>query len=190
VPQFSPIVFQIGVGVALVSLSAFFIGLILAYSLRIQVEPQWRHFEVPHYLWLSTAVLGASSCALEAARYSLRRAAISKYRLRFLLCLALGILFLILQTTSALDLIRQGVAAEGNPHGSAFYVFMGIHAVHLFGGLGWLGFLYARSGTLKDSTENLLRKYRILLSVAASYWHFMGAVWAVLFFFLILWTGG
>ena len=181
--------YQIGVGVALVSLSAFFIGLILAYSLRIQVQPVWRQFHVPDYLWFSTAVLAASSGVLEGAKYSLRRAAVSRSRWWSPSCLALGITFLGLQTTSATDLLHQGVAAEGNPHGSAFYVFMTIHAVHLLGGLGWLGYLYARSRTLDNTTENHLRKHRVFLSVAATYWHFMGAVWAVLFFFLILWTG-
>jgi cytochrome c oxidase subunit 3 len=188
-PQFTPNIYQIGVGVALASLSAFFIGLILAYSLRIQVQPVWRQFHVPNYLWFSTAALAASSAVLEGAKYSLRRAAISKYRWRLQLCLVLGITFLVLQTTSATDLLHQGVAAEGNPHGSAFYVFMSIHAVHLLGGLGWLGYLYARSRKLYDTTENHLRKHRVFLAVAATYWHFMGVVWVVLFFFLILWTG-
>ena len=81
-PQFTPNIYQIGVGVALASLSAFFIGLILAYSLRIQVQPVWRQFHVPNYLWFSTAALAASSAVLEGAKYSLRRAAISKYRRR------------------------------------------------------------------------------------------------------------
>ena len=66
---------------------------------------------------------------------------------------------------------------------------MSIHAVHLLGGLGWLGYLYARSRKLYDTTENHLRKHRVFLAVAATYWHFMGVVWVVLFFFLILWTG-
>ena len=152
----------------------FLIGLILAYSLRIQVQPVWRQFHVPNYLWFSTAALAASSAVLEGAKYSLRRAAISKYRWRLQLCLVLGITFLVLQTTSATDLLHQGVAAEGIPHGSAFYVFMSIHAVHLLGGLGWLGYLYARSRKLYDTTENHLRKHRVFLAVAATYWHFMG----------------
>ena len=161
-PQFTPNVYQIGVGVALVSLSAFFIGLILAYSLRIQVQPVWRQFHVPDYLWFSTAALAASSAVLEGAKYSLRRAAISKYRWRLQLCLALGITFLVLQTTSATDLLHQGVAAEGNPHGSAFYVFMSIHAVHLLGGLGWSDTFTHGRVTRQHDRESLAKTSRVL----------------------------
>jgi cytochrome c oxidase subunit 3 len=186
--HFSPSLYQIGLGVGLVSLSAFFVGLILAFSFRIEAQSSWKEFQPPTFLWLSTFLLGISSWLVEAARYSLRRALVSVYRGRLLAAIGLGMLFVALQVSAGWNLSQQGVATMSNPHGSAFYLFMGIHGAHLLGGLTWLLVLYGRSRRLYGGTENDLRKHRLIAGAAATYWHFMGVVWAVLFYFLIRWT--
>jgi heme/copper-type cytochrome/quinol oxidase subunit 3 len=96
--------------------------------------------------------------------------------------------FLAAQLTAAAALLAQGVAAAGNPHGSAYYVFMGIHAAHLTGGLIWLAVLYWTSRRLYTATENDLRRHRRKAQAAAIYWHYMGLLWLVLFTFLHRWT--
>jgi cytochrome c oxidase subunit 3 len=178
----------VGLGVGLLSLSAFFIGLILAFSFRIETDRSWQPFQAPTFLWLSTVLLGISSWLVEAARFALRRALVAIYRARILAAIGLGLLFVALQISAAVNLLNQGVATAANPHGSAFYLFMGIHGAHLLGGLAWLGCLYGWSAQLFRGTENDLRKHRLVAGAAATYWHFMGVVWAVLFFFLVRWT--
>jgi heme/copper-type cytochrome/quinol oxidase subunit 3 len=186
--RFSPSLYQVGIGVVLVSLSAFFIALILAYSFRIEASGSWQRFHVPSFLWFSTALLGISSWILEAARYALRRALVEAYRGRLIATIFLGLMFVALQVTAGANLFHQGVTTEANPHGSAFYIFMGIHGLHLTVGICWLEYLCMRSSKLFSATENDLRKHRAVASVAATYWHFMGLVWAVLFFFLLRWS--
>jgi cytochrome c oxidase subunit 3 len=156
----------------LVSLTFFFGALILAFGLRIH------------------EVLLISSWTLESGRHALRRALVAIYRGRLFGTLALAIVFLSVQAVAARDLISQGVSAAGNPHGSAFYLFMGIHGAHLGGGIAWLTYLYRRSRRLFSGTETDLRIHRRALGAAAMYWHFMGALWLVLYFFLRLWTSG
>ena len=185
---FSPSIYQVGLSVALVSLTAFFVGLILAFASRIEAQGAWQHFRVPGFLWLSTVLLAVSSLALEAGRYSLRRALVGRYRGRMLASVALGFMFLVLQVSAGRNLVAQGVQTAANPHGSAFYLFMGIHGIHLLGGLLWLTYLYVRSRPLLTGSENQIRKHRQVAAVAAVYWHFMGVVWAVMFFFLLRWT--
>lgn len=187
--QFSPNVYQIGLAVGLVSLTAFFIGLILAFSFRIESQQTWQRFEIPTILWLSTVILAISSWLLEAARYSLRRALVAVYRARLAAAIGLGFMFVALQVSAGIQLFEQGVATTANPHGSAFYLFMGIHGAHLIGGLVCLLFLYRRSAGLFDATENDLRKHRVVAGAAAMYWHFMGVLWGVLYYFLLRWTG-
>lgn len=188
VPHFHPNIYQVGIAAALVSLSAFFIALILAYSFRIESQVAWREFKVPTFLWLSTVFLAVSSWMLEAARFSLRRGLVEVYRARLSGSILLGLTFLGLQITAGYNLVNQGVAAEANPHGSAFYIFMGIHAAHLIVGIWWLQLLLLRARRLDTGVENDLRKHRIIASVAATYWHFIGVVWAVMFYFLLRWT--
>lgn len=155
------------------------------------MQDTWRRFEAPPLLWASTALLAASSVVLELARYGLRRAHVRVYRVRLAICVCLGLLFLGLQAAAGADLIEQGVGAAGNPHGSAFYLFMGIHGAHFSFGILWLGYLLIRSGKLVgEVSENDLRRHRTVASVAATYWHFMGVVWALLFYFLLRWTAG
>jgi cytochrome c oxidase subunit III len=180
--------YQLGVAVGLVSVSAFFIALIVVYSLRIEDEHTWQRFSFPKLLWLSTALLAISSWIFEAARYALRRALVVIYRARMAATLAFAFLFLIAQLASARYMIAQGVVAAGNPHVSAFYVFMGLHGLHLAGGMVWLGVLSLKSRRLSQGTESDLRAHRRLAAAAAMYWHFMGALWIVLFLFLLKWT--
>lgn len=176
--------------VGLVSLTFFFGALILAFGLRIEQQHTWQRFNVPGLLWLGTTLLLISSWTLEAGRHSLRRALVALYRGRMLATVVLAVLFLCVQAVSARDLLAQGVAAAGNPHGSAFYIFMGIHGMHLLGGVLWLTWLYRVSSRLFAGTETDLRVHRRALSAAAMYWHFMGLLWLVLYTFLRRWTAG
>jgi len=179
---------QLGVAIGLLSISAFFIALIVAYSFRLADQPAWERFAVPRLLWLSTVLLAMSSATFEAARYALRRARVSIYRVRVAATIVLAVLFLFAQAGSATQMIAQGVAAAANIHGSAFYMFMGLHGLHLLGGTAWLVVLYRKSATLLAGTETQLRIHRRWAGGAAMYWHFMGVLWAVLFYFLLRWT--
>jgi cytochrome c oxidase subunit 3 len=181
-------VYQIATAVGLVSVTFFFGALILAFGIRIEQQSSWERFSLPGILWLSTCVLLASSWTLEGARRALRRAHVAIYRGRIAATIALAVLFLLIQAVSASDLLRQGVAANANPHGSAFYLFMAVHGAHLLGGIGWLSYLFRRSRPLFRGSETQLRHHRKLTTAAAMYWHFMGVLWLVLFFFLNRWT--
>lgn len=176
--------------VGLVSLTFFFVALMLAFGLRIDAQPEWRRFAIPDLLWVGTGVLVLSSLTVELGRYSLRRALVSVYRTRLFIAVLLAVTFLILQGIAAADLLGQGVAVSGNPRGSAFYVFMGVHGFHLMAGAIWLAYLWVVSKRLFDGTEQDIRRHRRTLAAATSFWHFMGLLWIVMFWFLRRWAGG
>ena len=57
-----------------------------------------------------------------------------------------------------------------NPHGAFFYLFTGLHAAHLLGGLIALFVLvFGR------------KKRREIVDVTAYYWHFLSVLWVILF---------
>ncbi len=67
----------------------------------------------------------------------------------------------------------KGAYLAQNPHSSFFYLFTGLHAAHLVGGLVALAVvLLGRS------------KRRELVDVVAYYWHFLGVLWVALFIVL------
>jgi cytochrome c oxidase subunit III len=186
--QFWPSAYQIGILVALASVSVFFIALVVAYSFAVGSQTFRGRVDVPPLLWLSTGILMASSITLERARLSLLTARARGYPRMVRFTLILGVAFLISQTLAGIQLYADGVFVYGNPHGSMFYMFTGVHALHLLGGIVWIGYLLYRSTAMHEISESELRRRRSLAGVAAVYWHFMGLLWLCLFAVLYRWA--
>lgn len=179
-PRLRLTVYQIGVAVALVSITVFFAALAIAYSAAINARrARAPVVAVPGILWLSTGVILASSFVLERARKALRRGQVVRYRAALRLCLLLALAFLVCQFWACLQLQAQGVYIRANPAGSVVFAFTGFHGLHLLGGIAWLAGLHLRARRL--ATESELRKQRLQTGAAAWYWHFLGLLWVVLF---------
>lgn len=152
------------------SILAFFTALVIAYFWRSRTPPYWDPIPLPKALWTSTGLILASSITFEWARRVFRK---GQYRLasRFLTasgCLGVG--FLASQLTAWRALVRVGAYLNQNPHSSFFYLFTGLHALHLVGGLVALGIVMMRRAPRRE-----------LVDVVGYYWHFLGALWLALF---------
>jgi cytochrome c oxidase subunit 3 len=81
------------------------------------------------------------------------------------------------------DLYNMGVAFDGNPGGSFFYVISGVHAAHVAGGIFALmiAVLHAVSLSYKPN-ERRRRRFQLVLH----YWHFVDFLWLYLFLFLLI----
>ena len=156
------------------SIFAFFTALIVAYYWRSRTPPFWEPVHLPGTLWLSTGLIFVSSATFEVARRVYRR---GRYRAASWLLLAtacVGAAFLASQLTAWRELIREGAYLSQNPHSTFFYLFTGLHAAHLIGGLVALAvLLLGRS------------KRRELVDVIAYYWHFLSVLWVALFAVLL-----
>jgi len=144
----------------------------------------WKHIALPSLLYLNTFILAGSSLTLEMAR---RRVAtfmrsagtsVRPPRLWFEATLAIGLAFLGGQLVVWRQLAERGFYVSTNPSSSFFYVLIGGHALHIFGGLfAFLLVLHRISGpvpTLRKST----------MDATAYYWHFMGVLWVYLLLLL------
>ncbi len=186
--HFSPSIYQVGMIVALFSIAALFIALVVAYGIQLRTQVTWQRVRIPVTLWLSTGLLAASSVTLEMGRRSLRWGLAQRYRRTLLATIVLGVGFIASQLVSWLELKRQGIYVFANLHGSMFYVFTGAHGVHVLLGLLSLLFLGFRSKRLITGTEQVFRHERTITSTIALYWHFMGVLWLVLFALLHMWS--
>jgi len=156
------------------SIFAFFVALIIAYIWRSQTPPYWVPIEIPRVLWLSTALILVSTVTFEIAR---RVYATGQWRLasRFLLVTAaIGAAFVASQLTAWRKLMDQGAYLMENPHGSFFYLFTGLHAAHLVGGMAALFYLVLGRNRRRE-----------LVDVVAYYWHFLTVLWLILFSVLL-----
>jgi cytochrome c oxidase subunit 3 len=112
----------------------------------------------------------ASSSTFEAARRVFRKGG-HRQAMRWLTVTAgLGVAFLISQLTAWRELVRFGAFLAANPHSTFFYLFTGLHGLHLIGGLIALLILF-----LKRSPR------RELMDAVTYYWHFLGLLWIALF---------
>ena len=173
--------------VVLISVVTLFGGLVLVYLLRQHNHANWRVVEVPNLLWLSTALLLASSATLEFARRALEHAAIRLYS-RFLTATTFfGVCFLISQILALRELIQEGFYLRGNPHTALFYLLTGVHALHLLGGLVAINVLLFRAYFQASRAPEVIRKRQASAGIVALYWHFMDGIWMTLFLLLLWW---
>ena len=175
---------QTGIWVALGAITMSFAALTSAMVVRQGTGLDWQHIALPPMLFLNTLALLASSATLEIARRRIASYARgTETRLAvpltwLLATLGLGLLFVAGQYVAWLRLKTEGLYLATNPNSSFFYVFTGLHAIHVLGGLA--GLIYVMS----KLRRSVLR--RTTFAAAAQYWHFMGLLW--LYLLLLLWA--
>ncbi|NMG43203.1 cytochrome C oxidase subunit III [Aromatoleum toluvorans] len=127
-------------------------------------------------LWTNTALLAASSLALQAASGAARRGRLAATRFGLVLAGAAALAFLAGQGWVWWLFIATGHFVASHPAASFFYLLTGVHGLHLAGGLVALGRSVARAWRERSCV-------RVHAGVArcALYWHFLFAVWLVLF---------
>jgi cytochrome c oxidase subunit 3 len=176
--------YRVGAWVIVASVSMLFTGLSSAYIVRAASAPDWQALAVPRVLWLSTALIFASSLSFEAARRSLRQSQVSVYSRWLCLTGALGLVFLALQLSAWRQLAGQGVYLASNPHSSFFYVLTAVHGLHLLVGLLALFVLLLRAARKGDAGAG---KQMAVTDGVVVYWHFMDFLWIYLFVLLFVW---
>jgi cytochrome c oxidase subunit 3 len=171
----------------LLSVTTLFITIGAAYFARSRSGFNWQHIHVPHLLWLSTALILASSWTLEIARGCLERKNSTRYAHWLELTLGVALAFLASQLFALRELASQGIYLSHNPHSSLFYVITGAHAIHLLGGMAALCYLLVRASLRPESVLLDFRRQRTRAAASALYWHFLAVLWLGLFLCLLFW---
>ncbi|WP_194724209.1 cytochrome c oxidase subunit 3 [Noviherbaspirillum malthae] len=155
--------------------TALFSLFLAAYVMRME-SFDWSPLAMPPQLWLSTALLATGSLLLQMAS---TRANNRRWREARRLFIAGGICaaaFIAVQILAWQQLLTNQVSLAGNPAASFFYLLTAMHALHVAGGeIAWAASLRGmRSGA--DMAQAARR-----IGLCARYWHFLLAVWLVLF---------
>jgi cytochrome c oxidase subunit III len=158
---------------ACASMAILFGTLVFAYYWRKTEPGVWEQASLPGALWISTAIILASSVVFEIGRRAFGRGLHQLASRLILVTGVLGLAFLGSQVNAWLTLIDRGSYLQQNPYSGFFYLFTALHAAHLIGGLGALAFV-----TLSRNRR------RETIDAAAYYWHFLGLLWIALFFVL------
>jgi cytochrome c oxidase subunit 3 len=192
---------RLGMICAIVTVSMVFISLTSAYVVRRGLPTfddstrtylrDWGAVQLPWLLlFINTAILLISSLTMEGARRDIaRRTALAPVRsipgvslgdersfpwLSVTIVLGLG--FLVGQWMAWGELKSRGFLVSTNPDSSFVYLLTAAHAVHLAGGI--IALLWAGATSLLHKP---IEGRRIVVDVAAWYWHFMAVLWIYVF---------
>jgi cytochrome c oxidase subunit 3 len=147
---------------------------------------EWRPFDLPIQVWISTGIILASSIVYHLAQKAIFA---NDHRLirRYLIATTiLGAFFIASQIIVWLELVNRGYYMRGNPYAGFFYIITGIHAVHVLGGVIALGSIFLRTASETDFGPELEYRRNLARSVGW-YWHFIGILWIVIFVMLGFW---
>ncbi len=164
-----------------------FAGLIGAYIMvSTNNAAEWKPFDLPVQLWLSTILILVSSISYHFAKRSIEADSIDSGRKWLLVTTVLGAAFISSQILAWLELTRRGLYMYGNPYAGFFYILTAVHVVHVLGGIVALGSIVLSSWNGGGSESQRLKRRKLARAVGW-YWHFMGALWIVLFVLLGFW---
>ncbi len=125
----------------------------------------------------ATVCLLSSSLSIHLAVRALRNAKIGIFGLWWFVTMALGAIFLIGTGREWQRLIfDEGLTISTNLFGTTYYSLVGLHAFHVTVGLIVIAIVMAFTFLGKVTP-----KYSERLEVFSLYWHFVDAVWVVVF---------
>ena len=176
----------------------FFAVLVSAFFVRQSsvhnVVSDWHPLSAPPILWINTAILLLSALTMEVARrqlfheidimeewLGLGRPAVRRAAPWLIATIGLGGLFLAGQWMAWRQLAQQGLYFATDPNSYFFYLVTGVHAAHLFLGLGALVFALVAMFRLRR-----VEMRQIAVDCTAWYWHAMGVFWLFLFGMIVL----
>jgi cytochrome c oxidase subunit 3 len=158
------------------SLFALFIS---AYSMRLGFA-DWTPLPRPQLLMLNTALLVGASLAMQWTVHAARRADRGSVRRRLWVSGLLTMGFLAGQLLVWKQLSDAGYFVSSSAATAFFYLLTAVHGLHVLGGL----VAWARASATASRGSNPAR-IRIVVELCATYWHYLLAVWVVLYALLV-----
>lgn len=168
---------------SLASMSIFFAGF-CSYYIVMHDNGNWLKFSLPSMFFISTALIITSSFTMAWGQKAIKTNDYKAAKNGVLLTLLLGIGFAISQFLAWKALFAQGIVFSGkqsNVSGSILYTITFMHFLHLLAGLIALFVSLIKVIKHRYSSENYLG-----LSLSAIFWHFLDALWVILFLFMYL----
>lgn len=168
----------VGIACLILAESALFIIFVVAYVFYLGKSlsgPTPR--EVLSLPVVATICLLSSSWTVHLATVKLRRAEARSATIWLGATVLLGTVFLGFTAYEWFDLIvHKHLTIQTNLFGTTFYSLVGLHALHVTVGLILLGL-----ATIFGVMGRLEKTHRERLEIVSYYWHFVDAVWVLVF---------
>ncbi len=164
----------------IVSIIMLFAALTSAYIVK-QADGNWLSFKLPGIFAVNTGIIALSSLTMHLAYLAAKKDLLERIKWWLLTTVILGLLFLVGQYISWVELVKNNVYFVSNyASGSFIYVFTGLHGLHLISGIIFLLITFISSIRLKIHSKKLVQ-----IEMSMTYWHFLGGLWLYLYLFLL-----
>ena len=168
--------YKVGLRTIMVVSTVIFSLFIVSYSDRMLVH-DWRSMPEPWLLWLNTGVIILGSLVFHFTKLASDKNQNDKTKNGLYLVGFLAYSFLIGQLLAWYQLMGSGYYATTNVANAFFYLFTTLHGLHLIGGLYFWGRTTSKFLGKNSKAEDIKHS----IELCAIYWHFLLAVWLVLF---------
>lgn len=182
---------QLCMALLLASEAVFFTFLILAYLYfrgAVSSGPTASGSLDPRVTGIYTALLIASSLTIWVAGRKLKARNTSPFRLWLLATVLLGAGFLFGQGREYVRLLQDHIAVDRNLFATSFFTLTGFHGLHVLTGVSALSTMLGIAYTTRAGRDAMGVKETAAFESISLYWHFVDAVWIVIF--SIVYLGG
>ena len=168
---------RVGMLSLIIGESAIFTIFVVAYVYyigRSTYGPTPQILDIPVF---NTICLLSSSVTIILAEHAIKHGRLRAFALWWAFTILLGIEFIVGTAIEWRKLIfEDGLSIRTNLFGTTFYSLVGLHATHVVVGL--IGLSLIMAFTLAGRVE---QRHTERIQVFALYWHFVDAVWVVVF---------
>jgi len=170
--------FTLWVGIG--SIVMMFAGLTSAYIVK-RNQSGWVSYELPMAFWYSTIIILLSSLTIHLSAKCFKERLMGRYRKWMAATMLLGVLFVVLQFIGFKDFWQMGMTLQANVSFSFLYVIVGLHGVHVLGGVIALIVMSLKAFSRKTRNYSM-----VPVDLLCTYWHFVDLLWIYLLIFLIM----
>ena len=166
--------------------SMFFAALIAAYLVFRVRTAVWPPADLPQLplviTWINTGVLALSAYTMVRARRAQRDHRRHDLATALVATGVLGTVFLAVQGSEWIRLVRHGLTLSAGVYGATFYTLIGCHGLHVLAAVVWLLVVLLRA-----QRSRFAAPVRVPLELCAIYWFYVVGLWGVLFPLVYLW---
>ena len=158
----------------------FFAGLIGAFLVFRMGSPFWPPMGRPRLpiavTLVNTGVLLSSGYTMWSALRAIRIGDCKGLATGLSATALIGTMFLAIQGSEWVRLIRHGLTLSAGIYGATFYTLIGFHGLHVLGAVVWLLIVLIGARGNRFSARD-----HVAVDLCGMYWYFVIAIWPVLF---------
>jgi cytochrome c oxidase subunit III len=179
--------FELMLLMAMFGSALFFLFLLFVYSVR-KSQSTFPEIALPTIFWYSTGIILLSSLTLYLAQRVFRQDQFVQYRFWMGSTFLLGALFCGMQALGWQQIHLQTANPAANMSGGFIYLLSGMHLLHIVVGLFFLGKIWWEALRRQQYVEAFVYSVnppnQLRIGLVVFYWHFVDALWLILFGFL------